>query len=141
MAQGVRRIVKKGVRVVLLVDLPPIGGVVVWLVTRPNDPGVLTIWASREVANDVGVPDIMPPEGEQEAWTLDLDAVRERLDPHSSPYFPAGASGRISAAPSEVGARGVRFVIRPEMIGQALRRFRNLHKHPTPDNTDRLGRE
>jgi len=121
---------------VLLVDLPPIGGGVVWLVTRPDDPGVLTIAASREVANDVGVPDITPPEGEQEAWTLDLDAVRERLDPHSSPYFPAWASGRISAAPSEVGAR-VRFVITPEMIGQALRRFRNLHKHPSTDNTNR----
>ena len=111
---------------VLLVDLPPIGGGFVWLVTRPGDPGVLTIAASREVANDVGVPDIRPPEGEREAWILDLDAVRERLDPHSSPYFPAWASGRISAAPSEVGARVVRFVIRPEMIGQALRRFRNL---------------
>ena len=124
-------------RMVLLVDLPPIGGVVVWLVTRPDDPGVLTIAASREVANDVGVPDITPPEGEQEAWTLDLDSVRERLDPHSSPYFPAWAGGRISVAPSEVGARGVRFVIRPEMLGQALRRFRKLHKPPTPDNTDR----
>jgi hypothetical protein len=130
-------------RMVLLVDLPPIGGVVVWLITRPDDPGVLTIAASREVANDVGVPDITPPtppEGEQEAWTLDLDAVRERLDPHSSPYFPAWASGRISVAPSEVGARVVRFVIRPEMIGQALRRFRKLHKPPTPDNTDRYER-
>ena len=122
---------------VLLVDLPPIGGGVVWLVTRPGDPGVLTIWASREITNVVGVPDITPPEGEQETWTLDLDAVRECLDPHSSPYFPAWASGRISAAPSEVGGRGVRFVIRPEMIGQALRRCRNLHKLPTPDNIDR----
>ena len=57
-------------RMVLLVDLPPIGGGVVWLVTRPDDPGVLTIAASREVANDVGVPDITPPtpsEGAQEA--------------------------------------------------------------------------
>jgi hypothetical protein len=124
-------------RMVLLVDLPPIGGVVVWLVTRPDHPGVLTIWASREVANDAGLPDITPPEGEQEAWTLDLDSMRDRLDPPSSPYFPTWASGRISATPSEVGARGVRFVIRPEMIGQALRRFRKLHKHPTPDNTDR----
>jgi hypothetical protein len=39
---------------VLLVDLPPIGGVVVWLVSRSDDPGVLTIAASREVANDLG---------------------------------------------------------------------------------------
>jgi hypothetical protein len=110
-------------RMVLLVDLPPIGGGVVWLVTRPDDPGVLTIAASREVANDAGLPDITPPEGEQEAWTLDLDSMRDRLDPPSSPYFPAWASGRISAVPSEVGARVVRFDIRPEMIGQALRRL------------------
>jgi hypothetical protein len=125
---------------VLLVGLPPIGGGVVWLVTKPDDPGVLTIVASREAANDDGLPDITPPEGEEEAWALDLDAVRERLDPHSSPYYPAWARGRISAAPSEVSTR-VRFDITPGMIGPALRRFRNLSKHPTPDNTPRPERQ
>jgi hypothetical protein len=69
--------------------------------------------------------------------TTALDAVRGRLDPHSCPYFPAWASGRISAAPSEVGPRVVRFVIRPQMIGQALRRFSNPHKYPPPDDAYR----
>jgi hypothetical protein len=39
---------------VLLVDLPPIGGVVVWLVSRSDDPGVLTIAASS-------APSFAPP--------------------------------------------------------------------------------
>jgi hypothetical protein len=100
----------------LLVGITPLSGGVYWQLTDASDPGVLTIIAPRAVAEDAAVPYISLPEGEQEAWTLDLDALREHTEPRISRHFPAWVSGRASATPSEVGP-GVRFDIKPEMIG------------------------
>ena len=104
-----------------LVGRRGISGAVMWQITQPNDPDVLTMVFPQQVATDAAVPDISPPEIGQEAWTggfwtLDFDAVREHLDRQSSPHFPAWARGQVGAVPSEVGP-SVRFDITPEMFG------------------------
>jgi hypothetical protein len=98
-----------------------VSGGVMWQITQPDDPGVLTMVFPEQVAMDAAVPDVSPPEIGQEAWTgdfwtLDFDAVREHLDRQSSPDLPAWARGQVGAAPSEVGP-SVRFEITPEMFG------------------------
>jgi len=87
----------------MLVGLMPISGGVDWQITRADNPGVLTMVFSRQVATDAAVPDVSPPEVGQEAWTLDFDAVRNHLHPETSSHFPAWARGQLSATPSEVG--------------------------------------
>jgi hypothetical protein len=107
--------------VTTLVGHRGISGGVMWQITQPDDPGVLTMVFPEQVATDAAVTDVSPPEIGQEAWTgdfwtLDFDAVREHLDRQSSPHFPAWARGQVSATPSEVGP-SVRFDITPEMFG------------------------
>jgi hypothetical protein len=77
---------------------------VVWQITQPDDPGVLTMVFPEQVATDAAVPDVSPPEIGQEAWTgdfwtLDFDAVREHLDRHSSPHFPRGPGAKSARFP------------------------------------------
>jgi hypothetical protein len=92
------------------------GGGVYWTITQPGDPDVLSMVFPERVATDATIPDISLPEVVgQEAWTIDLDAVRAHLHSESYSHFPAWARGQVSATPSEVGA-SVRFDIRPEMI-------------------------
>jgi hypothetical protein len=104
-----------------LVGRRGVSGGAVWEITRPDDPGVLTVVFPEPLATDAAVPDVSPPEIGQEAWTgdfwtLDFDAVREHLDRQSSPQFPAWARGQVGAVPSEAGT-SVRFDITPEMFG------------------------
>ena len=92
-------------------------GGVYWQLTQPDDPDELTMVFSERVATDATIPDVSLPEvvGE-EAWTVDLDAVRAHLESQSFSHFPAWARGQVSAIPSEVGPP-VRFDITPKMIG------------------------
>jgi hypothetical protein len=92
------------------------GGGVYWTITQPGDPAVLSMVFPERVATDATIPDVSLPEVVgQEAWTIDLDAVRAHLHSESHSHFPAWARGQVSATPSEVGAL-VRFDITPEMI-------------------------
>jgi hypothetical protein len=92
------------------------GGGVYWQITQPDEPDVLTMVFPEQVATDAAVPDVSLPEVVgQEAWTVDLDAVRAHLESQSFSHFPAWARGGVSATPSEVGA-SLRFDITPEMI-------------------------
>jgi hypothetical protein len=93
------------------------GAGVYWQITQPDDPDVLTMVFPEQVATDAAVPDVSLPEVvDQEAWTLDFDAVRAHLESQSSSHFPAWARGQVGATPTEVGP-SVRFDITPEMIG------------------------
>jgi hypothetical protein len=85
--------------VTTLVGHRGIRGRVVWQITQPDDPGVLTVVFPEQVATDAALPDVSPPEIGQEAWTggfwtLDFDAVREHLDRQSSPHFPRGLGAK-----------------------------------------------
>jgi hypothetical protein len=92
------------------------GGGVYWTITQTGDPDVISMVFPERVATDATIPDVSLPEVVgQEAWTIDLDAVRAHLHSESSSHFPAWARGQVSATPSEVGAL-VRVDITPEMI-------------------------
>src|SRR5215212_4393824 len=93
------------------------GGGVYWTITQLGDPDVLSMVFPERVATDATIPDVSLPEvvGE-EAWSVDLDAVRAHLESQSFSHFPAWARGQVSAVPTEVGPP-VRFDITPEMIG------------------------
>ena len=90
---------------------------VYWQIMQPDDPDELTMVFPERVATDATIPDVSLPEvlGE-EAWSVDLDAVRAHLESQSFSRFPAWSRGQLSAIPTEVGPQ-VRFDITPKMIG------------------------
>jgi hypothetical protein len=60
------------------------GGGVYWTITQPGDPDVLSMVFPERVATDATIPDVSLPEVVgQEAWTIDLDAVRAHLHSES----------------------------------------------------------
>ena len=90
---------------------------VYWQITQPDDPDELTMVFPERVATDATIPDVSLPEVVvEEAWSVDLDAVRAHLESQSFSRFPAWSRGQLSAIPTEVGPQ-VRFDITPEMIG------------------------
>ena len=107
-----------------LTVLTPMSGGFFWQVTYtpdPPDPGVLRMEFPEEFGRNTDVPEISPPEAGRREWTLDFDALRERMSKWESGQreaarLPAWVKGRVSATPSEVGSR-VRFDLTPEMFG------------------------
>ncbi len=96
------------------------GGGIHWQQLDFRDPGVLTILvdslpAGRRTATIPGV--LYPQEDESEAWTFNLDAVREEAHPTLARGFPPWASGRVRAEPKPEGGMW-RFDITPQLLGR-----------------------
>jgi hypothetical protein len=96
------------------------GGRIHWHQLDFRDPGVLTVLVdglpagSRRTATDPGV---RPPSEASEAWTLDLDAVREQAHPTLARGIPPWASGKVSVEPTPEGSAW-RFDITPQLLGR-----------------------
>jgi hypothetical protein len=88
-------------------------GGVYWQITQPDDPDELTMVFPERVATDATIPDVSLPEvvGE-EAWSVDLVAVRAHLESQSFSHLPAWSRGQLSAIPTE---------LHPVVIGLSLR--------------------
>src|SRR5215210_8342429 len=81
----------------MLVGLMPISGGVDWQITRADNPGVLTMVFSRQVATDAAVPDVSPPRSDRKPGLLTSTPLEttciQRL-PHTSPRGPGASSAQ-----------------------------------------------
>lgn len=102
---------------VILKDLPPLNEGLYLQVLDPSDPNVLTMFIDHvlEGSRTFSFPEVHYPEDEREAWTFDLDAIKEG-QPEIAGAFPPWASGKISVEPTPAGSMW-RFDITPEMLG------------------------
>jgi hypothetical protein len=82
-----------------------------------HDPDALTLFIDqvRPGRRQATIPGFRYPKDVREAWTFDLDAMKE-TQPQVAGAFPPWASGEVSVEPTEVGGMW-RFDITPEMLG------------------------
>jgi hypothetical protein len=95
------------------------GGGIYWQVAAVGDPGVLTLFADRLQGETRTAPiaGVRYPVDEREAWTFDLDAMREKAEPRTAHAFPPWARGAAHVAPTLEGSRW-RFDITPQALNQ-----------------------
>jgi hypothetical protein len=81
-----------------------------------HDPDALTLFIDQVMpgSRPTTIPGFRYPEDEREAWTFDLDAMKE-TQPQVAGAFPPWASGKASVEPTEVGSMW-RFDITPASI-------------------------
>ena len=82
-----------------------------------RDPGVLTVLVDGLPAESRGIPGVLYPPEQGEAWTFDLDAVRATAHPALARGIPAWASGRVGVEPAPEGSVW-RFEITPQLLDQ-----------------------
>ena len=102
---------------VILKGQTPTGGGIYLQLLDVSDPDVLTMFIDHVVpgSRTVPGPGIRYPADEREAWTFDLDAMKEE-QPQIAGALPSWASGKISVEPTAEGSMW-RFDITPEMVG------------------------
>ena len=94
------------------------GGGIHWRQMNFRDPDVLTILVEMPPAGGtIADPGVRCPSDESEAWTLDLDAVREQAHPTLARGIPPWASGRVRVEPTPEGSKW-RFEITPELLSR-----------------------
>ncbi len=110
---------------------------IAWQLIDAGGPDVLTIAVSNQTPRSLKallraatVPGIWPPEDEYEAWTFDLDVMREHANAeYTSSGFPSWVGGRVSVRPSVEGTsvegKRVRFDITPDMLRQVPARSKD----------------
>jgi hypothetical protein len=103
---------------VILNGLTTVTGGIYWQLRDGSDPGVLTLLAAHvpRERRPASITGVQYPEDVHEAWTFDLDDMKESAPPETASHFPSWASGRVSVRPSVVG-ESLRFDITPEMLG------------------------
>jgi len=94
------------------------GGGIYWQMMAAGDPGVLTLFADR-LQGDRSAPiaGVRYPADEREAWTFDLDAMREKAEARTAHAFPPWARGTAHVAPTVEGNMW-RFDITPQALSQ-----------------------
>ena len=102
---------------VILRSLTSKAGGIYLEVLDPRDPEVLTLFIDHVIPGNrpATISGIRYPEDEREAWTFDLDAMKE-TQPQIAGAFPAWASGNISVDPTTPVGSMWRFDITPEML-------------------------
>ena len=93
------------------------GGSIHWRQMDFRDPGVLTVLVDGLPAGSRGIPGVLYPPEEGEAWTFDLDAVRATAHPALARGIPPWASGKVSVEPTPEGSAW-RFDITPQLLGR-----------------------
>jgi hypothetical protein len=95
----------------------PSSGGIYLQVQDSHDPDALTLLIAQVTpgSRPPTIPGFRYPEDEREAWTFDLDAMKE-TQPQVAGAFPPWASGEVSVEPTEVGSMW-RFDITPETLG------------------------
>ena len=93
------------------------GGGIYWQVTDAGDLSVLTLLADRLQGQMRTAPisGVRYPVDEREAWTFDLDAMREKAEPRTAQAFPPWARGTAHVAPTLEGSMW-RFDITPQAL-------------------------
>ena len=83
-----------------------------------RDPSVLTVVVEGQpTEGSAAIPGVLYPPEQGEAWTLDLDAVREKAHPTLARGIPPWASGRVGVEPEQEGSAW-RFEITPGLLGR-----------------------
>ena len=103
----------------ILMGLTTLSGGIYWDRLYPSDPGVLTIRISRLLlgSRTTPTPGVQYPEDdEREAWTFDLDAIKEHAKPEVARGIPSWVGGAVTLKP-KVEEEMLRFDITPEMLG------------------------
>jgi hypothetical protein len=83
-----------------------------------RDPDVLTVLVDKLPADGkraATIPGVLYPPDESEAWTFDLDAVREEAPPTLARGIPSWASGSVRVEPTPEGSVW-RFDITPQLL-------------------------
>ena len=94
------------------------GGGISWQVMAAGDPGVLTLFADRLQGDRTApIAGVHYPADERQAWTFDLEAMREKAEPRTAHAFPTWARGTAHVAPT-VEANMWRFDITPQALSQ-----------------------
>jgi hypothetical protein len=97
----------------------PSSGGIYLQVQDSHDPDALTLLIAQVTpgSRPPTIPGFRYPEDEREAWTFDLDAMKEKSPTELGQGLPSWASGKARVAPSPEG--GVwRFDITPQVLSE-----------------------
>jgi hypothetical protein len=95
------------------------GGGIYWQLLGFSNPHVLTLFVDSlpPGKRDSPIVGVQYPADESEAWTFDLDAMKEKSPTELGQGLPSWASGKARVAPSPEG--GVwRFDITPQVLSE-----------------------